>query len=358
MKLLTSRLECRPVSLDDASFLFELYADQRTSALSPLAPVRTLDEMRTKIEHWVQHWNQHGFGPWIICDRDQQKILGLGGFTLRDFEGQICPNLWYRFSPETWGKGYASEFAMACFLSFKENHPKLVVHALVQEDHHASRRILEKLGLQLRGMIMNETTSSAEAASYSLHFSDADENRATLPGKQSAFAETACMVRAMRVSDFAAVVKIQASCYGQQLQEDLSSLQAKWRASPHTCFVAQRDDEPIAYVFSIPVAQYDLPAWNAETCEISPMADRLYLHDMAVDPNARGSGVSTALLLKILSCAQQMKFESVQLVAVQDSTQYWCKHGFKTIDVGGAFQKKLASYGEDARFLVKTLGPS
>ena len=358
MKLLTPRLECRPVSLEDASFLFTLYANQRTSALSPLVPVRTLDEMRTKVVHWAQHWDHHGFGPWIICERDQRKMLGLGGLTRRNFEGQIFPNLWYRFSPDTWGKGYASEFAMACFLWFKENHPELVVHALVQENNHASRRILEKLGMQLCGTIKHETTDSDGSASYSLHFIDTDGPGATLQVKQSVHADTTCVIRSMRESDFAAVEKIQATCYGQQLQEDLDSLKAKWRASPHTCFVAQRDEELIAYVFSIPVAQYDVPAWNAEACEISPMADRLYLHDMAVDPKARGSGVSTALLNKILSCAQQMKFEIVQLVAVQDSTQFWCKHGFKTIDVGGTFQKKLASYGEDARFLVKTLGPS
>lgn len=367
MNLFTPRLQCRPVSLEDAHFLFELYADPRTSALSPVAPVGTLDQMCMKLEHWLQHWDQHGFGPWIICERGQTKILGIGGLTLQDFAGRSYPNLWYRFSPETWGKGFASEFAIACFSSFKEHHPDREVHALVQENNPASRRILEKLGLQLRGTMTREsrlatettdttnTTNSPTTVSRSLHFSEADLNVSTLGFESSASTETGFVIRVMLETDFAAVEKIQATCYGVQLQEDLSSLKAKWQASPLSCFVAQREAELIAYVFAIPVAQFDFPAWNAESCHISPHADRLYLHDMAVAPSARGHGVSEALLRRVMASAEQMKYEFVQLVAVQDSTLFWAKHGFTRADMNDAVRRKLASYGNDASFLVKVL---
>ncbi|ERK05832.1 GCN5-related N-acetyltransferase [Pantoea sp. AS-PWVM4] len=71
------------------------------------------------------------------------------------FNGSNTNNLGYRFEPEAWGKGYATELSLrAIQYGFEEvGLPDIV--GVVRENHLASRRVLEKVGMTFLEKVMD-----------------------------------------------------------------------------------------------------------------------------------------------------------------------------------------------------------
>lgn len=348
--LKTERLRCRQVLLKDAEFLLTLYADPRTSALSPLAPLTDPIEMYARIEQWQRHWQEQGFGPMAIIDQSSQKMIGLGGISLRDFSGEQLPNLWYRLAPDAWGQGFASEFTSAYQAWFHSLFPLLGVHALVQENNLASKRILERLGF-VRGDDEGEHGSSLHLI---LPTTANEQIRSfTSPSKSGA---DAAYLRPMLHTDLPKVMEIQKHCYGDELQESLACLTAKWHAGPASCFVACIDAEVCAYIFAMPSLQTTLSAWNADQCSPPSSPDCMYLHDLAIAPSARGRKLAARLVETVLALAADLGLEMVQLVAVQSSTRFWQQYGFLPSVATTQHKPSLESFGGDACLMRRAVG--
>lgn len=81
-------------------------------------------------------------------------------------------------------------------------------------------------------------------------------------------------------------------------------------------------------------------------------ADALYLHDLALLPEAQGAGAGAAAIAILLSRAASLRLDRLCLVAVNGSLPYWSRHGFVVTDAP-ELRAKLASYGADARFMVR-----
>lgn len=126
----------------------------------------SLADANGQIETWQAHWLEHGLGTWAIAAAvDSETLIGFGGVTWRDFGSERHPNLWYRFAPEAWGQGYATEFAAAAVEHARSAGALWAVHALVQADNPASIRVLENLGMKRLGLL-----GTAEGCQRSLHY--------------------------------------------------------------------------------------------------------------------------------------------------------------------------------------------
>lgn len=167
---MSTRLFCRPPQQSDLDFVFQLYTDARTGALSPVAALTTSDDAQAMLSEWIAHWQAHDFGPWMISLYGApEQLIGCGGLSLRDFAGECLPNLWYRFDPAVWGQGYASEFVQAALKHFQDLHRYREVHALVLPKNVASIRVLEKSGLQAYGELSGKNGADASLR-YRLQF--------------------------------------------------------------------------------------------------------------------------------------------------------------------------------------------
>lgn len=84
--------------------------------------------------------------------------------------------------------------------------------------------------------------------------------------------------------------------------------------------------------------------------------DCLYLHDLAVLPQHRGNGISHMLLAAALELAKAQQLNQMALIAVQGSVSFWQSQGFTTVmSPHPTIQTKLASYGEGATFMHRTI---
>lgn len=125
--------------------------------------------------------------------------------------------------------------------------------------------------------------------------------------------------------------------------------------NPSGCFVlADGDGDPKGYLVAYPWRADAVPALNTLIEAIPADAAVMYLHDLALHPDARGGGHTGAVVEHLAESARQAGWPAVALVAVNAAAPFWARHGFEVRETP-QMAEKLASYGADARYMVRTL---
>ncbi|MBU0725190.1 MAG: GNAT family N-acetyltransferase [Alphaproteobacteria bacterium] len=122
---------------------------------------------------------------------------------------------------------------------------------------------------------------------------------------------------------------------------------------PAGCLVAERGGGLLGYAVSHPGVLGRPPALDVLLGTLPGEADCLYLHDIALLPEAHGKGHGKALVARLAALARKEGFARLALTAVNNSAGYWARHGFQPYAGDAALAAKLASYGEDALYLVR-----
>lgn len=155
----------------------------------------------------------------------------------------------------------------------------------------------------------------------------------------------------MQVSDLSEVLNIQARCYTGVPPESRESLEAKLRACPSQCFVASLRGEIVGYLFALLWRFESPPALNSLTCVVPESPDCLYLHDLAVSPDARSAGVGRALVERFFAALKESHMPRAALIAVQASAPYWERFGFMRVHTTDNMRTKLATYGDEVEYM-------
>jgi RimJ/RimL family protein N-acetyltransferase len=145
--LRTARLLLRQWCDDDVAAFAELSADP--AVMQYLVPFAD----RTARDAWVvaarKHWQDHGFGPWVLEVPSEGLMIGVVGLNNLRFALPFAPavEVAWRLTPRYWGRGYAHEAARAAIddgfgrLGLKE------IGAFTVLANLASQRVMEKLGM-------------------------------------------------------------------------------------------------------------------------------------------------------------------------------------------------------------------
>jgi len=160
-KIKTDRLILRTPLEEDLEAIFEIHGNPQTNRFNPAGPHQLVTDSRTMLKRWLKHWEKYEFGYWVIAtQKDPQTIIGCGGLMYKDIAGRQRANLYYRFRPSAWGKGFASEMATAaCKYAFEELHLDQVA-ALVRPSNEPSIRLLKRLKMVRRGIIKDKKGDS------------------------------------------------------------------------------------------------------------------------------------------------------------------------------------------------------
>ena len=126
------------------------------------------------------------------------------------------------------------------------------------------------------------------------------------------------------------------------------------RLAPEGCLVLARDDRIAGYFFSHPWVRMKPPALHEMLGQIPPDADCWYVHDVAVDRDARGGGVVADACTRVLHTAAAKGFRTAMLVAVSGAGGYWGRLGFVDATTD-ALRLKLKDYGDDAVYMERAL---
>ena len=146
------------------------------AVMNTLGGVRSLEESRAILGRHIDHWCRFGFGYYTARDRAGGRFAGRGGLRHVHIEGRDEVEIGYGFLATYWGRGLATELAIACArVGFEVlGRPDLVCFTL--PTNRASRRVMEKVGFRF------ERDATYAGLPHVLYRLTADDWRATRPG--------------------------------------------------------------------------------------------------------------------------------------------------------------------------------
>lgn len=101
---------------------------------------------RLIVEIWHADYRKHGYGRLATVDKATQRVIGFCG--LKYLDDLKVPDIGYRFLPEYWGRGLATEAALATMQYGREQLGLDNVIGMALPENLASRRVLQKIGLR------------------------------------------------------------------------------------------------------------------------------------------------------------------------------------------------------------------
>ena len=137
----------------DAEGMFELDSDAEVHKYVGRKPVKEIEESRKVIEIIRAQYDTNGIGRWAVIEKETGAFIGWSGLKLITNETNGHNNyldLGYRFIKNYWGKGYATETALAAVQYAWNELSATELYGMAHVDNAASRNVLEKCGMQAK----------------------------------------------------------------------------------------------------------------------------------------------------------------------------------------------------------------
>jgi len=142
----TDRLLLREITHDDIEDLLTLHSNPEVQKYTGEPVVESLAEIEKAIDGRIKHYKKFGFGRWATFLKKDMQFVGWAGLLYLPEFDEI--DLGYRFLPEYWGLGIATEASHAILkYGFNTLHLKKII-AIAMKEHKASIRVMEKIGME------------------------------------------------------------------------------------------------------------------------------------------------------------------------------------------------------------------
>lgn len=153
--LATARLDLRRWEPADAAPMVAINEDPEVTRYLN----RPVDPSAVAAFHgqMLDHWAQHGFGPFAVHERDGDGFVGFVGVGYPTFLPALAhrPELGWRLARQAWGRGLASEAARAA-----RDHAFVAlglaeVIAIIHPENARSQRLAAGLGMTVERQVHN-----------------------------------------------------------------------------------------------------------------------------------------------------------------------------------------------------------
>jgi ribosomal-protein-alanine N-acetyltransferase len=140
----TPRLELRQFSLDDVDGFFELNQDEAVIRFTGDRAFKDKAEVADFINAYSEY-DKYGVGRWSVYLRETGEYIGFSGLKYDPIKQEL--DIGFRFMRYHWGKGYATESAIAALkIGFAEFKAEKIVGRCMA-DNLGSHVVLKKLGM-------------------------------------------------------------------------------------------------------------------------------------------------------------------------------------------------------------------
>jgi GNAT superfamily N-acetyltransferase len=120
------------------------------------------------------------------------------------------------------------------------------------------------------------------------------------------------------------------------------------------CFILAHDAAIFGYAIAHPWRLKQIPPLDTFLTALPPAPDCLFVHDVAVLPEARGHGAAAMLVAILTRIAKKHDLPRLALVSVYGTDVLWAGYGFKPAP-DKALRTALAAYGESAKYMIRKL---
>ena len=138
----TKRLCAERLQQDHFEFIHQMNRDEKV--MTHLGGPRSLKRTSEYMKHNLAHWQQYGYGIWILKQRSTGQLIGRGGLRNEVLAGKNEVEVAYGLMPEFWNMGLTTEFVEAVVrIGFSEIGLSSLA-CTTQQSNKASQRVLEK----------------------------------------------------------------------------------------------------------------------------------------------------------------------------------------------------------------------
>ncbi|WP_404448637.1 GNAT family N-acetyltransferase [Sutcliffiella horikoshii] len=154
----TERLYLRVLEVADVKPLQRIWGNQEVMGLCAGATAH--EKLPKIVEYYEKCHDEKGLSVYAVVEKTSGNVIGTAGFNVEDTLEKV--ELIYHFANDTWGKGYASEAALACVEVAKAKKTVSRLFASADPANKGSLRILEKIGFEFKGLKWFEDTNQEE----------------------------------------------------------------------------------------------------------------------------------------------------------------------------------------------------
>ena len=144
----TARLLLRRFTLDDVPALYQLGSIPAVIRYTGNRPVASLEAARENlIKAPLRDYAVHGFGRLACVWKASGEVIGFCG--IKHLDDLDENELGYRFLPEYWGKGLATEAGRALVAHARNVYQLRRLVSVIHPENDASKKVVRKLGFTL-----------------------------------------------------------------------------------------------------------------------------------------------------------------------------------------------------------------
>ncbi len=153
----TERIEHRAFTPDDCEAFYRLNSHPEVMRHTGEPPLKSVEDARQAIIDYPD-FETVGYGRWACVLKETRAVIGFCG--LKHLPDLDEVDVGYRFLPEYWGQGFATETCSACIgFGFDVLNLNRIL-GLVLPENEASIRVLEKCGMTRQGEIVFDGESA------------------------------------------------------------------------------------------------------------------------------------------------------------------------------------------------------
>jgi RimJ/RimL family protein N-acetyltransferase len=172
----TARLFLRRFERLDLDALATVFAKPEVWQF-PYGRAFSRDDTAAFLKIQMREWEERGFGCWIAIEKSTRRVIGYVGISVPHFLPEILPavEVGWRFDPDVWGRGYATEGAAA---ALEESFATLGLNAVCsapQSINPRSSRVCDRLGMRLERVVEAPATKQRGAVDVNLYWITRDE---------------------------------------------------------------------------------------------------------------------------------------------------------------------------------------
>ncbi|MGI9381515.1 MAG: GNAT family N-acetyltransferase [Methyloligellaceae bacterium] len=163
LSLVSERLSLTPLAVGDVDVVIEMFTNPVVTKF--IGGVMSEADIRQDIPLWTKRGGDGGIGIWCISNRATGEKYGsvfLLPMPIREDDtdwARVMPGVMpdgdveigFNLKETAWGQGHATEACRRLLRFAFEQTPLEEIVATLDDDHVASRRVLEKSGLSHRG---------------------------------------------------------------------------------------------------------------------------------------------------------------------------------------------------------------
>jgi len=145
----TPRLVLRAFTLDDVDAMYQLMTVPEVIRYVGNTPAQSKqDTLDYLLQHPLRDYQVYGYGRFACVWKATGQVIGFSG--IKYLEEIQETELGYRFLPEYWGKGLATEAGHAV-MRFAQDLGLNRLVAVIHPDNQGSKQVAIKLGFSLEG---------------------------------------------------------------------------------------------------------------------------------------------------------------------------------------------------------------